>query len=448
MTDEFLRRNLQAIDAPLRPNPVFVDDLHARLAGELGFTATTTAAVTPQPTVRPRVRRRGRVGWLAVAAVLVLAGLALLLAQLGRTTDEPPPPPPSGSPSSQPSAPPSPQPSSPPSPPVSTALAIPDASPALTNLRGDGLVLYESDAMTGISRLRLLQPDLSSVELLPDVAGAQFGAAWRPDGERLAFTSFDPAELRSPLRIWETDAQGADPILLSEGCDPSSCVAEYEPSYSPDGTELVFVRTRIAEGGEEESVIAIRDLATGAVTELEATSRPRSGAENLHPRWSPDGQTIAYGVSEYGEFGFPGASTIHLVDADGTDDRIVGAPELYAGEPEWSPDGQRILFGSNPFRPVLRAVGSELDAPHGLGVMSVDGSNVTRFDVGGPVAAAGASWTADGEQILFTLMEGGGTGSQRPANPRLFAMDSDGGNVLPLTRSPGNALYAVQQPAP
>lgn len=446
MSDDVLRRNLRAVDSAMRPNPVFVDDLHARLTAELGFEALPRPAAKVRVPARPQFRRGARLGWLAVAALLVLALLALLLAQVGRTPDEPPPPP-TGSPSSQPSAPPSSQPSGASSPQGSTAPAIADSSPALDNLRSDGLVLYESGAMDGIPRLRVLRPDLSSVELLPDVPGLQFGAAWRPDGERLAFTSYDAVELRSHPLIWETDAEGVEPILLSEGCDLPTCVAEYEPSYSPDGTRLLFVRTRVQEGAEEESVVAIRDLETGAVTELNATSRPRLGAENLHPRWSPDGQTIAYGVSEYGESGFPGDSTLHLVDADGSNERIISAPELHAGEPEWSQDGATILFASNPFRPKLRAVGG-LDAPHRLGVMGADGSNVTQFDFGVPVVAVAASWTASGEQILFTLMEGGGTGIQRPSNPRLFVMDPDGGNVLPLTRSPGTALYAVQQPSP
>jgi Tol biopolymer transport system component len=208
----------------------------------------------------------------------------------------------------------------------------------------------------------------------------------------------------------------------------------------------VFVRTAAPEGGSEESVVAIRDLETGAVTELEATRRPRAAAENLHPRWSPDGQTIAYGVTEYGEFGFPGTSTLHLIDTDGTNERIIGTPDLHAGEPEWSQDGEKILFASSPYRPVLKAVGSELDAPHGLGVMNADGTNASLFDSGR--VNVGGTWTANGDQILFTLMEGLGTGSQRPSNPRLFVMDADGGNILPLTRSPGNALYAVQQPSP
>jgi Tol biopolymer transport system component len=444
MSDDVLRRNLRVVDSAMRPNPVFVDDLHAQLAAELGFEASPRPAQRVRAPARPQFRRRGRLGWLAVAALLVLALMALLLSQLGRTTVEPPPPP-SSSPTSQPSAPPSSQPSGAPSPAVSL-LPIADASPAPNNLRSDGLIVYESDAMSGLSRLRLLRPDLSSVELLPDVTDAQFGAAWRPDGERIAYAGFDPAVLRSPLRIWETDAQGAQPVLLSEGCDPPTCVAEYEPSYSPDGSQLVFVRTRLPEGGEEESVVATRDLETGAVTELDATRRPRRAAENLHPRWSPDGQTIAYAVSDYDEFGFPGNSRIHLVDADGSDERTITAPDLHAGEPEWSRDGETILFATNPFRPVLRAVGGGAGTSPRLGVMDADGSNVRQFDFGSVLV--GPSWAANGEQILFTLMEGRGIGEQRPFNPRLFVMDADGSRVLPLSRNPGDALYGVQQPSP
>jgi len=442
MSEDVLRRNLRVVDSAMRPNPAFVEELHARLEAELGLDGQLPSVDRVRPAARPQARRRSRFSWLAVAALLVLALLALLLVQQGRTPDVPPP---SESPSVTPSATPSSQPSPLSSPTESTPPAIPESSPAFDNLRSDGLVVYERGTNGGVSQLRVLQPDLSSVELLPEVTDVQFGAAWRPDGGRLAYAGFDPAELRSQIRIWETDAAGSEPILLSEDCDPATCAAEYEPSYSPDGTDLVFVRTRVGEGAQEESVVAIRDLATGAVTELDATVRPRATAENLHPRWSPDGQIIAYGVTEYGGSGFPGNSTLHLIGADGTGERTISAPELHAGDPEWSPDGESILFASNPYRPKLRAFGG-LDAPHLVGVMNADGSNARLFDYGRVMVAP--TWTANGEQILFTLMEGRGTGENRPFNPRLFVMDLDGGNVLALTRDPGDAVFAVQQPLP
>src|SRR5215207_9553028 len=102
MSDDVLRRSLRIVDSAMQPNAAFVDDLHARLAAELGFEASPRPAEKVRVSARPQVRRGGRLGWLAVAALLVLALLALLLAQAGRTPDEPPPPP-SRSPSSQPS---------------------------------------------------------------------------------------------------------------------------------------------------------------------------------------------------------------------------------------------------------------------------------------------------------------------------------------------------------
>ena len=64
--------------------PLFVDDLHARLAAELGFEAlprpADEACALP---ARPRVQASRRLGWLAVAALLVLALLALAACAAG-----------------------------------------------------------------------------------------------------------------------------------------------------------------------------------------------------------------------------------------------------------------------------------------------------------------------------------------------------------------------------
>ena len=434
MTDELLRRNLQAIDAPMRPNPVFVDELHARLSGELGFAAATTVAVRPQPTPRLRARQRGPVGWLAVAALLVLALLALLLGQQGRTPEE----------SRAPASPVSPSPASVvPATPSPALAAIPSPAPSLDHLRGDGMVLFELGDVTETPRLRVLQPDLSSTELLPAVPGVQARAAWHPEGRRLAFTTYDAADLEARPLIWETDSEGTEPTLLSEECDAPTCLAEYEPWYSPDGARLAFVRTRSTDAGDRESVVAIRDLATGDVTELESTSRPRAEEENLHPRWSPDGLTIAYGVADYDLEGFIEGSSIHLVGADGTNDRAITAPEVEAGDPEWSADGRTILFASQPIRAYILTGARDVDRMK-LFLMSADGSNIRGFELVGAVGAA--SWTAEG-QILFSFLEGAGDFS--PGHPRLYVMDPDGANVLPITSSLGtSAWYAIQQPLP
>jgi Tol biopolymer transport system component len=435
MTDERLRRSLRVVDgAPVRPDSAFVDDLHARLAAQLGLVSGRSPDRVPRPQL---ALRRGRIGWLAVAVLLVLAIVGLLMSQGGRVPDQSPVPS-SQSPSSLPSGTPAP----------TTATAAPGAAspaPSLDALRGDGLVVFELGDLTQIPRLRVLNRDLSSAELLPDVPGVQGRASWHPDGTRLAFTAYDPSEPEAIPRNWETDSQGSEPRLLSERCDPPACIAENEPAYSPDGTRLVFVRTRTSEpDASPTSVVAVRDLETGVVTELESTSRPRDVQENLHPRWSPDGRTIAYAVATFDEFGFASGSVIRLVESNGTNDRALSAPELEAGDPAWSPDGSSILFSSHPIRAYAAQGKRESERLH-LYTMLADGSGVRQYDLVGAVGTP--SWTSTGEQILFTYLEGAGDIS--PGHARLFVMDPDGSNVLPLTSTLGTpAWYAVQQPRP
>jgi Tol biopolymer transport system component len=317
-------------------------------------------------------------------------------------------------------------------------------TPSYQALRSEGQLVFEVGDITEPARLRTLRPDLSSEEFLPDQSGLQRRATWKPDGTRVAFVLHDLSDLSPRAMIWEAAADGSDVRMLSEGCDPPVCVEESDPGYSPDGSQLVFVRTRADDNGQPaESLLAVRNLETGVVTDLEATSRPVSEALLSHPRWSPDGETIAYAVATLNTDAVTSGSAIHLVGADGTDDRALTLPELEAGDPEWAPDGSTLLFSSQPIRVYAALNLRDPDRMH-LYTMSVDGSDVRQLPVHGPVGAA--SWTTGGEQILFSYIESMGEFS--PGLPRLFAMDDDGSNVLPITSLSTPAWYAIQQPVP
>ena len=58
MTDEKLRRNLRLVDAPVRADLAFVDDLHAQLAAELGLSPLSPNTRRIRPTIRSRKQRR------------------------------------------------------------------------------------------------------------------------------------------------------------------------------------------------------------------------------------------------------------------------------------------------------------------------------------------------------------------------------------------------------
>jgi dipeptidyl aminopeptidase/acylaminoacyl peptidase len=70
------------------------------------------------------------------------------------------------------------------------------------------------------------------------------------------------------------------------------------------------------------------DLASRSVQQL------TQDGTSTYPRWSPDGETIAY-VSD---------GDIHLMDADGSNQRNLTNHPSYDFLPVWSPDGKQIAF--------------------------------------------------------------------------------------------------------
>jgi dipeptidyl aminopeptidase/acylaminoacyl peptidase len=72
--------------------------------------------------------------------------------------------------------------------------------------------------------------------------------------------------------------------------------------------------------------------------------RPLGGAGAQQFDWSPDGRTIAFTRPHPGTR--DGAHDIWLMDADGTDERLL-VSEINANHgvgPVWSPDGERIVY--------------------------------------------------------------------------------------------------------
>ena len=103
-----------------------------------------------------------------------------------------------------------------------------------------------------------------------------------------------------------------------------------------------------------------------------------------HPSWSPDGKRIVYNV---GSNSFPREDpSVWVMNADGS-----GRARLTKGyQPHWSPDGERIVFtrflGPPKYDVIL--------------VMNADGSDV-RLVTQRLTGQAHPSWTPDGRRVLF-----------------------------------------------
>src|SRR5581483_3771606 len=139
------------------------------------------------------------------------------------------------------------------------------------------------------------------------------------DGKMLAYAS-DRAG--GPLNIWVQQVGGGEPLQITK-----DIVDDSEPSFSPDGTTIAFHSQR--DGGGVYVVPALGGT-------------PRRIADGgRRPRFSPDGEWLAYWLGEEGVFS---RNKIYVVSAKGGEPRQLAATFLSADYPVWSPDGKHVLF--------------------------------------------------------------------------------------------------------
>ena len=104
------------------------------------------------------------------------------------------------------------------------------------------------------------------------------------------------------------------------------------PQISPDGSQIVFVRSWVDKQNDQfESAIWIMD-ADGR--------RPRFLIEGGNPRWSPNGDRIAYLAS--GEQGTP-QIFVRWMDEEGAVTPVTREQEAPSNF-RWSPDGSHLYF--------------------------------------------------------------------------------------------------------
>ncbi|MGK0441823.1 MAG: TolB protein [Pseudohongiellaceae bacterium] len=195
----------------------------------------------------------------------------------------------------------------------------------LTGIRGafSTKLLYVSSEKRGVGqfRYRLLLSDIDGAreQVLLDQDQPILTPAWAPDGQRIAYVSFETT--RSAVFMYDLRTKQRTQLTNFTGINGS-------PSWSPDGKQLAMV---LSKDGSPD--IYVMDIASRQLTRV-----TRHYAIDTEPSWLPDGKSIVY-TSDRG--GKPQIYQVTL--SNGYEERLTFEGK-YNARARVLPDGRGIIM--------------------------------------------------------------------------------------------------------
>jgi len=278
-------------------------------------------------------------------------------------------------------------------------------------------IAYES-TLNGSYDIFTINADGTDIKQLTSNQGRNRFPSWSPDGSKIVFAS--TRRKRNTLDIFVMNADGTNTVILTQTPGWNG-----HPVFSPDGSKIAFETAR-----EKNFEIFIMN-ADGADPE----NLTKNQAHDSKPCWSPDGSKIIFVSNRDGN------EEIYSMKADGSNPVNLTQNENRDTMPSWSPDGTKITFVSDrdhraeeiveppskeetQFGPEYLAKAMKSRRKHDIFVMNADGSNpvnITNY----PHNDFRPTWSPDGKRISFVSIRGG--------KREIFTIAADGTDVFAVT---------------
>jgi Tol biopolymer transport system component len=296
---------------------------------------------------------------------------------------------------------------------VPALAALLPASPASAVFPGlNGKIAFAS-SRDGNSEIYTVNPDGSELTRLTNNAARDDSPQWNLTGTRIAFSSTRDGQ--SDIFVMNADGTAVTNLTPDEHSGS-------RPSWSPDGSRIAFGSGRDGKGSE----VYVLTLATGVVSRLTTDSCIRFSAPgvladesceyghitNYGPSWSPDGRLVAFLK------GAGSSNSVHVMNADGSNQRILTEHASHANHIDWSPSGQQLAYSdhSQSIQVLNRDGSGEYVVPNTRQCPSSGNCFILQMP----------GWSPDGTKLVAaTAISSGQT-------PGLFTFTPDGENMIQI----------------